>query len=210
MIAHKERIRPTVPAREFFTSPHTFMALVDNVYNKTAQALHAGVRLDPDENDEHAQDKTMKWHLRREDIARMPACRYINDILFRELGSLGYYGEMLTYKVNPEHIEHVFVNIPPAAEGELGYLVDAAYKQFVPVEADNQQPDYMVIPYRTREDVTSGLARYHIRESAQDYYMRAIFERWYFTQVSPVITVARFSPQGVVEIIPPNLAKQRS
>lgn len=169
MTDNGEVVKPPINPRDFFSSAKNMGRFTEDVYDKTIQVLWSGFKL------ESFPGKIRRWPLERSTLYKSAACSYINDVAFRELGSLGLPAELLRYGGIQMH---EFVNIRgDNTPEEPSYLVDLSFKQFIRDESQQEAlPHYMVIPYTTREDVIEGLIRHHIPPEKHYYYLNAIFE----------------------------------
>jgi hypothetical protein len=95
-------------------------------------------------------------------------CWFVNREASTLLGKAGFGGAYLASARRDGEILHAFIAVDlPAKE-----VLDYQYQQFLPEELRTEDlPDYMRIPYTSKEDVIAGLTEHKIPERFHDYWL---------------------------------------
>lgn len=103
-------------------------------------------------------------------------CFFVNRKLQEALnGEEGVQAKYIIHEDQYSHrgvIDHAFVK---ATYDRTDYVLDMQYKQFVPDEKRDPLPDQLVIPYRTKQDLVSGLTAHEIPPEVHEYWTEELF-----------------------------------
>ena len=102
-------------------------------------------------------------------------CFYVNKKLHEALEGEGIESRYIPYEDQYSHrgvITHAFVK---ATYAQKEYVLDMQYQQFVQEEKRKALPDHMVIPFRTKHDLVSGLAAHEIPTQFHEYWTDEFF-----------------------------------
>ena len=99
-------------------------------------------------------------------------CSVVNWIAAERMKILGWKAEYLEHEEDRCTVAHAFIRVQTAV---TYILYDYQYLQFVPPEWRHGLPDCMEVPYRSRQDVRTGLQRFHIPDYLHTYWLEELF-----------------------------------